>query len=57
MQSQAEKLGIKFSDASAESLPPISLQSFVKADAQMPGIAITDYDKYFTNRLEYRLLF
>lgn len=50
MQKEAEQLNLKFSESKATSLPPVSLQSFVKADKQMPGVVLTDYDQSFSNQ-------
>jgi hypothetical protein len=49
MNKQAGPLNLQFSDSTAASLPPVSLQSFVKADKQMPGVVLTDYDQSFSN--------
>jgi len=50
MKKLSGPLNLAFSDSSAAELPPVSLQSFVKEDSSLPGVAITDYDKSFNNR-------
>jgi hypothetical protein len=50
MQAQGTTSKIDFLTSSVAKLPPVSLQSFVKADPKFPGVAVTDYDEHFVNK-------
>ncbi|XP_065351509.1 nicastrin [Cloeon dipterum] len=56
MKSQQAALNLNLLDSTATSIPPVSLQSFVKADANFPGVVITDYDQSFTNKFYHSVL-
>ncbi|XP_059482023.1 nicastrin [Neocloeon triangulifer] len=56
MKKLQSTIPVSFLDSSASSLPPVSLQSFVKADSKLPGVAITDYDQSFTNNFYHSIL-
>jgi hypothetical protein len=50
MENHAAEVKINMFTSQVANLPPASLQTFLKADAKLPGIVVTDHDNMFVNK-------